>query len=105
MTVWKYELPLCRQMQNTGRTTPSFWAGEFGVAVDVRMPRFARPLHAGEQGGNLCVWAMVDPTREAVTRRFRVCGTGNPCPDDASRYVGTATVGPFVWHVFDEGER
>lgn len=77
----------------------------------IDMPRFARPLAAQMQHGQLCVWAAVgDGAREPVL--FRVAGTGHElgAPVDVNpqwagvswRYVGTVQMhhGARVFHVF-----
>lgn len=71
-----------------------------------RMPRGARLLHVHEQYGELIVWALVDPDARPCNRSFAVVGTGQTHPTELfiHPYVGTAHIGPFVWHVFDLGE-
>lgn len=55
--------------------------------------------------GTICVWAMVNPDAEKVPRQFLICGTGGPMPDRVGEFIGTVFGGPFVWHVFDNGEK
>lgn len=47
-----------------------------GVECWVSMPRGARVLSVGAQGGDLVVWALVDTTAFSAMRHFRVFGTG-----------------------------
>ncbi len=83
----------------------------------VEMPRGARIKHVGAQGGDICLWAIVDPECLAELRHFCVYGTGHEillAQDDESfegrkaedklsgRYLGTAVCGEFVWHVFEK---
>lgn len=84
--VWKYILTV----------------GEDGGLVE--MPKDAIILSAGNQDGKICVWAIVDPKVERVTRQFRVIGTGWPVTGYRGTFIGTAIMDPFVWHVFDCGE-
>ena len=53
--------------------------------------------------GDLCLWALVDPSASTEIRRIRIVGTGEQY-DGAGDYVGTVlmTKLPLVWHVFDE---
>lgn len=72
----------------------------------IEMPNGASILHVDGQDGRLCVWARVDPEAEKVWRRFSVRGTGHTVEkgqlaEHSPRYLGTAEVGPFVWHVFE----
>lgn len=71
----------------------------------VEMPAGARLLHAHEQAGQVCVWALVNPAAPRVKRLLSVIGTGfTPSADEA--YVGTAHIVEqgLVLHVFDGGE-
>lgn len=68
-------------------------------SADVEMPADARVLHVGAQGRTICLWAMVSPDAERITRKFRVVGTGWPIAK-MGRYIGTVHVDGYVWHVF-----
>lgn len=86
-TIWKYTLQITdRQL--------------------VRMPAGAQILEAAEQDGKLCLWALVDPQAWAEVREISIVGTGNPVGDHigAGDHIGTAQIGPFVWHVFETTE-
>lgn len=69
------------------------------------MPKGARVLCVQVQNGYPCVWALVNPDAEKVTRRLRTFGTGHDV-DTAGTYVGTIQLdgGRIVLHIFDEGE-
>ena len=68
-----------------------------------------------EQNGNICLWAIVDPSAPMAKRKFAIYGTGHPMPDDLSdhAYLGTVqtyivegncggkNTTEFVWHVFE----
>lgn len=70
-----------------------------------RMPKGARVIHAGyDPNGALCVWAEVETDNEDVDRFFRLIGTGQPL-EDGLKYVGTVQEGPYMWHIYDGGER
>ena len=83
--IWKYELQVT-DMQ------------------PVEMPKGAELLSVANQNGTLCLWAKVDADKERETRHIEIIGTGNPIPQDMGvdrRFIGTAVVNPFVWHVFE----
>lgn len=66
---------------------------------DVRMPAGYKLLAVAEQRGVVCVWAEVDPQAERVAASVCVVGTGWTLPHGV-KHVGTALIGPFVWHVY-----
>ena len=78
--------------------------GDVKDAISFSMPEGARPLHVANQNGDLCIWALVDPSLDVanVERKFLVCGTGHPVMEPAI-YIGTAhfNSGMLVLHVFD----
>lgn len=83
--IWKYELQVT-DMQA------------------VEMPQFAELLSVANQNGSLCLWAMVDADKPRDTRHIEIIGTGNPVPTDMGvdrKFIGTAVINPFVWHVFE----
>lgn len=85
MVIWKFELAIT-DMQ------------------EVTMPDGAELLSVANQNGNLCLWAIVDPSKERRRRYIEIIGTGNPMPTDMGvdrKFIGTAVVNPFVWHVFE----
>lgn len=65
----------------------------------VKMPENPIFRYAGEQDGNLCVWAEVDPKAQMREYSFCVKGTGQPISPDMN-YIGTVQMSPFVWHIF-----
>ena len=75
--------------------------------IVLSMPEGAKPLSVQVQGSLLCLWAIVDTTKEKTPRTFRVFGTGHPIDDDALAFVGTVQMydGKLVWHVFEEESR
>jgi len=75
--------------------------------VAIMMPESAKILHVADQRGRLCLWAIVDPERPKVRRRFAIIGTGYPFPPElVGIYIETAMMAAsgLVWHVFDRGE-
>ncbi len=71
----------------------------------VLMPLGARILSVQNQNGNLTLWALVDDRRDQVPRKFLVVGTGQDFDAFGLEYVGTAQIGIFVWHVFEEEKK
>lgn len=69
--------------------------------VWIGMPQFAKVIHVAEQRGMICLWALVNREEPAEPRKFLIRGTGQEVEADL-RYVGTAHVNPFVWHIFEK---
>jgi hypothetical protein len=67
----------------------------------VAMPRNARILRVVVQRDTPTLWAEVDPSEPPVERIIRIFGTGHPLPARCI-YQGTAAIGRFVWHVYEE---
>ena len=91
LTVWKFALEAAPDVQR------------------IKMPAGARMLSAGEQGSELCIWALVDPKQPEVQHLIRIAGTGHPLAatvDPGTAYIGRATFagGALQVHVFDLGE-
>jgi hypothetical protein len=63
------------------------------------LPRF---LSVQSQDGILCLWALVDPKRDRHEKTILIVGTGNPCPKNLGKFIGTVQHDSFVWHVFEE---
>lgn len=73
---------------------------------EVMMPAGAELLSVANQNSSLCLWALVNPLKEYQKRHIEVIGTGNRIPQQEPgvnrRFLGTAVIDPFVWHVFEE---
>ena len=71
---------------------------------DVYIPRGHKLLHAHEQHGVVCLWALWPVVAEPARTRVQVtcCSTGAPIPEDAGDYLGTAHLhgGHLIIHVF-----
>jgi hypothetical protein len=71
----------------------------------IDMPVVMKPLAVQMQGGNCCMWALVDDSQR-ITRRVRIniFGTGNPIPDNKpiGDYVSTFQIPDYglVFHAF-----
>ena len=71
---------------------------------DYDLPEGAEILSVAEQRGRLCMWALLNPNAPKKTRHIEIIGTGNPIVNDMGidrKFIGTAIVEPFVWHVFE----
>lgn len=69
---------------------------------EVVMQRGARILTVQNQGGMLCLWAIVNPEAPTESRYFSVFGTGHPHESFPQNYIGTCQQGQYVWHVFED---
>ncbi len=70
----------------------------------VSLPVDAEILTVQTQGGNPCMWALVDPTQtEKEGRNIAIFGTGHPVNCDVIRYISTFQLydGELVFHVFE----
>lgn len=68
----------------------------------VNMPQGAWILSVANQGGKLCLWAMVDTDMDTVPRHIEIIGTGNPVSEEDRWFIGTVVLSQFVWHVFEK---
>lgn len=76
-------------------------AGEF----ELSLPEGARPLSVQVQDDQPCLWALVDPAKETVQKRFRLAGTGHPIENaETLSFIDTFQLGTAakVFHVFEE---
>jgi len=83
-TIWKIKLP-------------------YTLSVTKELPGFIKALHVHEQGGQVCVWVLLDSGSEVLHRvKFQTVGTGWDCGSSKvdGDYIGSAHVDEFVWHVF-----
>ena len=83
-TIHKYEIPV--------------------AGGEVIMPSGAKILSVGAQGGSLFLWAEVDTERYTQPKCIEVFGTGDEIPYNrkiSREFIGTAFMGPFVWHVYE----
>lgn len=70
----------------------------------IQMPYDAQILDVQIQGGNLFLWAIVDPAKDNLTYKFHVFGTGWALPyrfSNRYKHLKTVQDGVFVWHVFE----
>lgn len=80
MRIYKYDLPIRDRQQ-------------------LRLPRGATPLTVGAQGGQLKLWALVDPEKPPEPVEVCIVGTGHEWPP-GFRHLGTVEVTyGLVWHV------
>ena len=72
----------------------------------VKMPKGAEILDIQTQGGQPCLWALVDPSKENEDRNFEVFGTGHKVSGDmgiSRKYIATYQLesGALIFHVFE----
>lgn len=71
----------------------------------IRLPLGAQVLTVAMQREKLCMWVLLDPSKETPLeeRRFDVVGTGNPmcCKETNAAYIGTVDDDPYIWHIFE----
>lgn len=56
--------------------------------------------HVADQHGELTLWGEVENDLKHCERRFEIYGTGHRI-NDGNRYIGSAVVGRYVWHVYE----
>ncbi len=68
----------------------------------VMIPAGSQVLSCQFQREQLCLWALVDPEREAEERTVYVVGTGHGLPDMSLGFIGTVQMlgGSLIFHVF-----
>lgn len=72
------------------------------VPYVLEVPVVREFFDAGEQDGQIVLWAAVDPGNGREEVSFTVVGTGWELPD--GHYRGTVQMPDgFVWHVFEQG--
>ena len=69
----------------------------YGSVTNVRAGKI---LFVAEQDGILHAWVEVDASTNAL-QKLRVFATGEKV-DASQEHVGSAKVGPFVWHVYKQ---
>jgi hypothetical protein len=73
------------------------------VSQGIEVPEGAKMLHAGLQGGLVCVWFQCDPEAPKTVRTILMVGTGHKEVSDNARYLGTVLLhgGSLVLHIFE----
>ena len=71
----------------------------------IELPLGAEILTAQMQGNQLCLWAMVNSSPDAIkkNRCIEIIGTGNPVPTGDLKYISTFQIagGGLIFHVFE----
>lgn len=66
----------------------------------ILMPRGSTPLRFGVVDDQMFLWALVDDHAELEASYFAIIYTGHQVPDRGARYVGTAALGAYIFHLF-----
>ena len=69
----------------------------------IKMPFRTEILSFQLQNGVPTIWVLVDPTRELVSRRFRLAGTGHDIVEGGLKYIGTIKMAydKQIYHLFE----
>lgn len=87
--------------------TLSVWKFVVSPFYPTKMPVDATILHVGEQGTDICVWALIDPSIASTEyRNINAYGTGHSVPDNPGRHLGSVQMrngenAGLVFHLFD----
>lgn len=83
-TIWKFELQITDEQIT--------YIPAHAVVLTIQM-----------QYGKPCLWALVDPTAEKLSRKIITHGTGHSVPETTGDYIGTYMInnGELVFHVFE----
>ena len=71
--------------------------------VIISMPQYTEVICVHAQNNEPQLWAIVDPVKPLVDRRFKTYGTGHEIETYPGKYIGTFFLdgGTFVFHVFE----
>lgn len=74
---------------------------------EVQTPDGAQFIAAQVQNGQICLWAIVEPTLPKVWRVIRIIGTGHEFDAMGLDHIGSVQLhgGTLVFHVFEESMR
>lgn len=72
---------------------------------ELEVPDGAQFIAAQVQHGQICLWAIVEPTLPKTWRVVRIVGTGQEFNPTGLRHIGSVQLsgGLYVFHVFEEG--
>lgn len=79
----------------------TIWKYELQPECTLDMPIGAQVLSVREQGGAICLWALVNPNAEKEQRHFVGFGTGHDVLDRPMQFIDSAHLGSLVFHVFE----
>lgn len=83
--------------------TAVIWKYPVNLGVNkIAMPLTVRPIKLGHQGGQLMMWAIVEPSETQIPRAIRIIGTGFEFDPKEWRYVDSTMVDGYVWHLIIE---
>ena len=76
----------------------------FGSYSELDLPKDAQILKIDEQKDEIVLWALVNPDKPIITRKFKIEGTGYPIEEKENlEYINTfyTNNNELVWHVFE----
>lgn len=85
----------------------TIWKFVINPFTRTEMPLDAEILYVGEQGTDVCVWALVDPSIARTEHRaINAYGTGHTVPANPGKYLGSVQLtnghnNGLVFHLFD----
>lgn len=83
-TIWKYKLSW-QPIQN------------------IEVPKNAKFLKVDNQFDYITLWYEVESEEKVTSIPIWIVGTGHEIPEEATKYLGTALVGDYVWHIYTRG--
>ena len=81
----------------------TIWKFELKLDQIVMMPVGSEIIKAGAQGESIFIWAIVNTEAKKEHRRFKVVPTGGAIFRSDLVFLDTVFIGPYVFHVFEEG--
>ncbi len=84
LTIWKFPIEILDEFE-------------------LQLPKDAKILTVQTQHNRPCIWALIDPTAEVVSKKFKIYGTNHKIPTlEGITYIGTFQVdnGNYVFHLF-----
>lgn len=92
---------------NTAQKT--IWKFQLSYGDNILLlPKESEVLHVDSQNDIVCLWVLVDPYADIISRTFVVVGTGSCIPDwDQLNHIGSLKLNndSLIFHVFEKRSR
>ena len=96
LTVYKYPISAKRNIMGNGVD----YANSFELTIP--SPGIITRIGLQEsRSTHFQIWVLVDPTKELVTRKFVLLGTGNATDETKLAFVDSWITDKFVLHLFE----